>query len=93
MSEKALSLDGITVRKDRPRGADPEEAGVNQPPARDDSGRGTFKVADHKIDEVKDFVNANPDKVGEVLSAEKRSSDPRSTLIEWLESKQGSDLL
>jgi hypothetical protein len=79
--------DGVSapLRRDRPRGT---RSAKPAPPADE-----TFHVAEHNIEDVKAYVNANPDKVGAVLGAERRTSEPRSTLIEWLESKQDSDNL
>jgi hypothetical protein len=81
----ALTDDGTNAaigRKDRPRNS---RQSAPEPPADD-----TFTVADHNVDEVKDFVNEHPEQVDAVLAAEK-DGEQRVTLIEWLESKQDSD--
>jgi hypothetical protein len=43
----------------------------------------TFDPADHTVDEVKAWVEANPDYVTEVLEAEEGGKN-RVTLVDWL---------
>ena len=74
MSGTSAPYDGTGLRKDRPRNSGGQ-------------GGDTFKVADHNIDEVKDFVEEHPDQVEAVLAAE-RKGEKRKTLVEWLESKK-----
>jgi hypothetical protein len=78
--------DGTSVRRDRPRQQQRREAPPPSPPPR----RG-FDQSEANIDEVKDHVRANPDQAGAVLAAERASDDPRKTLVEWLESRDGGD--
>jgi hypothetical protein len=52
-----------------------------------DLGDGDFEFdpAKHNIDAVQEFVNENPELVGEVLAAEQaRGDDARVTLVDWL---------
>jgi len=59
--------------------------GTEEPPP--EGGEGeipvSFDPADHTIDEVKAYVDANPDQRTQVLSDEKQGKQ-RSTLIDWL---------
>jgi hypothetical protein len=74
--------DGTNViRRDRPRST---RKAQEQP--QDD---GAFRVGDHNIDDVKAYVEANPDQA-DALLAEERDGQGRVTLIEWFESRQAA---
>lgn len=50
-----------------------------------EEGEDRFVVADHNIEEVKDFIRDHPDLRYEVLETEQaRGDDARVTLVEWL---------
>lgn len=74
-----LLNDGTNVvRRDRPRGTSPAKPNKNE---------GAFNPSKNNMDEVKDFVTANPDQIDAVLQAEE-AGEGRKTLIEWLESQK-----
>lgn len=53
-------------------------------PAEEEPESEEFDPADHTIDDVKAYVEANPEEAADILSMEEGGKD-RSTLIEWLE--------
>src|SRR5262245_35538463 len=49
----------------------------------------TYDPGEHTVDEVKEYVTANPDQADEVLAAEQAGQN-RVTLVSWLEAQTAS---
>lgn len=61
-----------------------EDAGAPDPdPVEPEEVTDGFDPGEHTVDEVKDYVDANPDEAQDVLDAELDGKN-RVTLVEWL---------